>query len=1004
MNDYSNLYTVKTSNDYVQYDYDIKTFFGNSDVSGDKEVGDWQEHPPAVIEYLTDMSYIEFKPDHTRNSLKGIDLSQNIIDNAYFIHFGYDIIKYVKFKFYKNPHDCSYNNNDNLPYNDTNGGESNFTLSNIQFKDTIIGDISYILWKRLPIPENLYYSKPNIRYQVPYVIIGNGEPINTSTIYNQFGTRSYEYIFELVPPQRTPKNIIFNFNSSQDLYFEIFTTIQDIPLNKTTDLNNHGNSTPDNSIVFKKYGDISHSIFSDNDELFSDFKLNEYFNDPLLTYNNHNVITNTYNDTIIDVSSISTKYLYSTNAELPTFPDTDLSINILDISDISVNTLSLKNNNNILTNKLDLSTCNITESIDTTTCSVNTIDASCIYTNHLFSSSPEININLNDPSAGFINFINNNYHYLRFDFNNQSDISINNLKIYNDLGYDISFSVWDSSRNSNTYTKIDIYDTSFSKTYTDTSNVSLLIDLSENTFVSKFQYEREEKIFTIDNSNNSIAYSISNEDINISNNIFYITLPSGRWTIAEINTLLADHTKSFSDSKDSSGVIVLDQDGNIYDASGLKPRNTHFNKYLPFTAVDISGTPRLGTAFDYQIHNISDLIIPKVIYTYFDSSNSFLKDFFDASYLQVDDISGITPHQFLDANWNYNINNLIDDKNRPCLTKQTYDGDISRNVYQNVLFNLKYDKYSLYGICNKFSDDNGGGSLTIDDSSYGTVISQNIPYDYYTFKSDHYKPINAVDEDDVSYDQLNVDLSDNDPSYNISPDCIPLLDLSINDTTNINEKILFIEDKLVKDLSKNIYISQPFNTLIKKNNSDNLLSVYARDGSGLFIHISSDVSTNGVVYVNPAIDGDVCGNTLEYISVYINYLNIYGITTGILYNLSDDSIKHNEVDLSNALLTVKKIYPKIYYKTTQLYSPDHNFDINNIPSHANLESGYIAQDIANIPELNYLVDISNTPMNINYFGIQAYLTKAIQELHSKVLERETIIQNLKQRLEILKNY
>ena len=42
-------------------------------------------------------------------------------------------------------------------------------------------------------------------------------------------------------------------------------------------------------------------------------------------------------------------------------------------------------------------------------------------------------------------------------------------------------------------------------------------------------------------------------------------------------------------------------------------------------------------------------------------------------------------------------------------------------------------------------------------------------------------------------------------------------------------------------------------------------------------------------------------------------------------------------------------------------------------------------------------------MNINYFGIQAYLTKAIQELHSKVLQRETIIQNLKQRLEILKN-
>ena len=42
--------------------------------------------------------------------------------------------------------------------------------------------------------------------------------------------------------------------------------------------------------------------------------------------------------------------------------------------------------------------------------------------------------------------------------------------------------------------------------------------------------------------------------------------------------------------------------------NGMKPRNTHFNKYLPFTAVYINGKPYLGTAFDYQIHDTSNNI------------------------------------------------------------------------------------------------------------------------------------------------------------------------------------------------------------------------------------------------------------------------------------------------------------------------------------------------------------------------------------------------------------
>jgi uncharacterized coiled-coil protein SlyX len=42
-------------------------------------------------------------------------------------------------------------------------------------------------------------------------------------------------------------------------------------------------------------------------------------------------------------------------------------------------------------------------------------------------------------------------------------------------------------------------------------------------------------------------------------------------------------------------------------------------------------------------------------------------------------------------------------------------------------------------------------------------------------------------------------------------------------------------------------------------------------------------------------------------------------------------------------------------------------------------------------------------MKINYIGMQAYLTKAIQELNAKVLEREELIQQLQTRVNLLKN-
>jgi len=127
---------------------------------------------------------------------------------------------------------------------------------------------------------------------------------------------------------------------------------------------------------------------------------------------------------------------------------------------------------------------------------------------------------------------------------------------------------------------------------------------------------------------------------------------------------------------------------------------------------------------------------------------------------------------------------------------------------------------------------------------------------------------------------------------------------------------------------------------------------------------------------------------------------------------SDDRLKHNEVDISNGLLTINKLKPQFYIKTCHVedscgneYPRNHNFTANDLsnglPEYSFYDSGYIAQDISNIAELNHLVsgseyDASGNPtaLALNYTGIQPYLTKAIQELHALVLEQRQQILDL----------
>jgi hypothetical protein len=132
-----------------------------------------------------------------------------------------------------------------------------------------------------------------------------------------------------------------------------------------------------------------------------------------------------------------------------------------------------------------------------------------------------------------------------------------------------------------------------------------------------------------------------------------------------------------------------------------------------------------------------------------------------------------------------------------------------------------------------------------------------------------------------------------------------------------------------------------------------------------------------------------------------------------LTETSDNRLKHNEKKISNCLITINKLKPLKYIKTKTIfdgsgtvYPSDHNFDISNgLPPDSNWSTGYIAQDVRLIPELSHLVigeeyftDLSGTDvcgndvygnitpqaLGMDYIGLSAFHTGAIQELLKKV--------------------
>jgi hypothetical protein len=107
---------------------------------------------------------------------------------------------------------------------------------------------------------------------------------------------------------------------------------------------------------------------------------------------------------------------------------------------------------------------------------------------------------------------------------------------------------------------------------------------------------------------------------------------------------------------------------------------------------------------------------------------------------------------------------------------------------------------------------------------------------------------------------------------------------------------------------------------------------------------------------------------------------------------SDDRVKWNEEDIHDGMDTINKLRPQKYNKSLAMSISD--IDKRGLVT----ESGYIAQEVGTIPELDHLVgrqdENSDELWSINMGMLLPYHTKAIQELDLKVRALEQRIRKL----------
>lgn len=204
--------------------------------------------------------------------------------------------------------------------------------------------------------------------------------------------------------------------------------------------------------------------------------------------------------------------------------------------------------------------------------------------------------------------------------------------------------------------------------------------------------------------------------------------------------------------------------------------------------------------------------------------------------------------------------------------------------------------------------------------------------------------------------------------------------------------------------SNNIYCNNFYANSNKINFNNNISFV----NSAI---IDSDVSVNGDMCCNiltasnlsiQEINGDISfignfdfsgGHVTFDASLEILELGATNINGQQIRVYSDDRLKHNEKNITNGLEIIRQLEPQIYQKTRNFKHPDFSGIVNEAFI---LEAGLIAQEVEQINDLSFSVNIGNEiiPYSLNYNNIFVFGLAAIKELDKKISDKEKISSNL----------
>ena len=150
---------------------------------------------------------------------------------------------------------------------------------------------------------------------------------------------------------------------------------------------------------------------------------------------------------------------------------------------------------------------------------------------------------------------------------------------------------------------------------------------------------------------------------------------------------------------------------------------------------------------------------------------------------------------------------------------------------------------------------------------------------------------------------------------------------------------------------------------------------------------------------------------ISYHANYQNFLNGTGANScqvrinGVLEFSSDDRLKHNEVDVSNALVIVRQLVAKKYKKTAE--PKDANFN-GELTEDYIVQTGFIAQEVMKIPDLSYCVSAGKTGLGkdiyyLNYSDIFVVNVEATKELDAIVQAQQSKIDSLEAENTLMKS-